>query len=91
MRELKSTYRYLDDVNVTQGATPAGYQAVAYHTQGRIVVNPEHIASIEDILAHEVWHVIDWRDNGRIDWAENVPPANADAYRTGAPQTRQPE
>jgi hypothetical protein len=25
-------------------------------------------------MAHEIWHIIDWRDNGRIDWGENVPP-----------------
>jgi hypothetical protein len=24
-----------------------------------------------------VWHVIDWRDNGRIDWGESVPPSDS--------------
>ncbi len=38
--------------------------------------------SIEKILAHEVWHVIDWRDNGRLDWGEDLPPANVAAYRS---------
>jgi hypothetical protein len=37
--------------------------------------------SISRILAHEIWHVIDWRDNGHIDWKESVPPKNAADYR----------
>lgn len=51
-----------------------GYQAVAYYKSGRIVISPTHTASLSRILNHEVWHVIDWRDNGVIDWGENVPP-----------------
>ncbi len=51
-----------------------GYQAVAYYRSGRIVISPTHTASLSRILNHEVWHVIDWRDNGRIDWGENIPP-----------------
>ena len=50
-----------------------GYQALAYYKSGRIVVSPDHKASLERILNHEVWHVIDYRDNGQIDWGENVP------------------
>ncbi len=50
-----------------------GHQAIAYYTSGRIVISPKHTASLEQIIAHEVWHIIDWRDNGRIDWGENVP------------------
>lgn len=50
-----------------------GYQAVAYYRSGRIVISRSHRASLERILNHEVWHVIDFRDNGRIDWGENVP------------------
>lgn len=51
-----------------------GYQAIAYYKSGRIVISPTHTASLSRILNHEVWHVIDWRDNGVIDWGENVPP-----------------
>ncbi len=51
-----------------------GYQAICYYKSGRIVINPNHTASLSRILNHEVWHIIDWRDNGRIDWGENVPP-----------------
>lgn len=51
-----------------------GYQAVAYYKSGRIVISPTHTASLSRIIGHEIWHVIDWRDNGVIDWGENVPP-----------------
>ncbi len=51
-----------------------GYQAIALYQSGRIIISPTHTASLERILNHEVWHIIDWRDNGRIDWGENVPP-----------------
>ncbi len=50
-----------------------GYQAIALYQSGRIIISPSHSASLERIITHEVWHVIDWRDNGRIDWGENVP------------------
>ncbi len=77
---LKAKYRDLDGVTVTLGATPRGEQAVAYYTEGQIVISRSHRVSIEKILAHEIWHIIDWRDNGRLDWAENLPPYNASAY-----------
>jgi len=50
-----------------------GYQAVAYYSSGRIVISRNHRASLSRIISHEVWHVIDWRDNHKIDWGENVP------------------
>jgi hypothetical protein len=78
--KLQATYRYLDDVTVSMGSTPENHQAIAYYTEGQIVISPAHTASIDKILAHEVWHVIDWRDNGRLDWGENLPPAEASDY-----------
>jgi hypothetical protein len=51
-----------------------GYQAIALYTSGRIIISPTHTASLSRILNHEVWHIIDWRDNGSIDWGEQVPP-----------------
>jgi hypothetical protein len=51
-----------------------GYQAISMYEEGRIIVNPDHRARLERIVAHEVWHVIDWRDNHRMDWGENIPP-----------------
>ena len=71
---LIARYPILAGTTVTFGDTPGGYQAVAYYKSGRIIVNPNHTASLSTILNHEVWHIIDWRDNGVIDWGENVPP-----------------
>lgn len=70
---LIKKYPILKGTTVSIGATPGGYQAVAYYKSGRIVISPTHTASLTKILNHEVWHIIDWRDNGRIDWGENVP------------------
>lgn len=79
---LKATYpRFLTGVTVSMGTTPNGYQAVCYYREGSIVVSPTHTASMEQILSHEIWHVIDWRDNGCIDWRESIPPANAADFR----------
>lgn len=57
-----------------------GYQAIVYYKSGRIIISPNHTASLERILNHEIWHIIDWRDNGRIDWGERVPPPNASSF-----------
>lgn len=80
LAELTARYRHLDGVTVSFGPTPAGHQAVAYPAEGRIVISPERIATIRDILEHEIWHVIDWRADGRIDWGEQVPPTGAEAF-----------
>lgn len=80
LRSLQAKYRYLDGVTVSIGKTPGGYQAVAYYSRGRIVISPKHTASISTILKHEIWHVIDYRDNGKIDWGERVAPKNAAEY-----------
>ncbi len=68
-------YPILSGTTISFGDTPGGYQAVAYYTSGRILVSPDHTASLERIIGHEIWHIIDYRDNGVIDWGENVPPA----------------
>ena len=64
----------LAGTTVSFGSTPGGYQAVAYYKSGRILISPTHTSSLDRIITHECWHIIDWRDNGRIDWGENVPP-----------------
>lgn len=71
---LIARYPILAGTTVSFGSTPGGAQAVAYYMSGRIIINPNHTASLSTLLNHEVWHVIDWRDNGRIDWGENIPP-----------------
>lgn len=81
LERLSSEYRHLDGVVLTFGRTPGNKQAVAYYSEGKIVVSPDHATSIDAILAHEVWHIIDWRDNGQLDWGERLPPVNAYAYR----------
>jgi hypothetical protein len=82
LAKLQREYRYLDGIALSIGPTPQDAQAVAYYTDNEIVINPDHVASIEKILAHEVWHIIDWRDNGLLDWGEDLPPSNASAYRS---------
>ena len=72
--------RYIGKYPILSGATVTfgdakGYQAICYYQSGRIVISPTHTRSLETILGHEIWHIIDWRDNGVIDWGENVPPA----------------
>lgn len=78
--ELRAKYRYLDDVTVTLGTTPHGEEAVAYYTEGQIVISRSHSVTIDKILAHEIWHIIDWRSDGQLDWNENVPPSNPSTY-----------
>lgn len=80
LSDLKRQYRDLDGVTVRMGTTPNREQAVAYYTLNEIVISPAHTATLKEILAHEVWHVIDYRDNGRLDWGENLPPANSARY-----------
>lgn len=80
LEESAATYEHLEDVTVRVGPTPKGEQAVAYYTEGEILVSPDHADSIEKIMAHEIWHVIDWRDNGQMDWGESLPPSNAADY-----------
>lgn len=77
---LKARYpRYLSNVTVEFGDAN-GYQAISYYTIGRIVVSPTHTATLQRILEHEIWHMIDWQDNGAMNWGEAIPPANMSVY-----------
>jgi hypothetical protein len=67
--------RYLGGATVEFG-NAMGYQAISYYTIGRIVISPTHSASVQVIVAHEIWHIIDWQDNNAIDWGESIPPTN---------------
>lgn len=80
--DLQKKHRLLEDVTVRMGTTPNDEQAVAYYTLDEIIISPTHKATLEEILAHEVWHIIDWRDNGRLDWGENLPPVDSSDYLT---------
>ncbi|MBN1193285.1 MAG: hypothetical protein JXA36_06320, partial [Coriobacteriia bacterium] len=68
-----SKYPILAGTTVTFGDAQ-GYQAIAYYKSGRIVISADHTASLSRIIGHEIWHIIDYRDNGVIDWGENIPP-----------------
>lgn len=74
LASLIAQHPILAGTTVNIGSTPGGYQAVAYFKSGRIMISPSHRASLRTILRHEIWHVIDWRDNKHIDWGENIPP-----------------
>ncbi len=76
-----STYPILQGTSVEFGDTRGNPQAIVYYKSARIIINPNHTVSLERIIAHEIWHIIDWRDNGQINWGENVPPANANDFR----------
>lgn len=67
-----SRYPILKGATVSIGATPGGHQAVCFYQSGRIVINPNHRASLQSLIFHEIGHIIDWRDNGRIDWGESL-------------------
>lgn len=73
LASMIARYPILAGSTVSIGKTPGGYQAVAYYKSGRILISTTHTASLDRIIRHEAWHIIDWRDNGRIDWGENVP------------------
>lgn len=75
------TYPILEGATVEIGDAK-GYQAIAYYRTGRIIISKNHRASLTKIINHEVWHIIDYRDNGTIDWGEKLPPANKADYRT---------
>jgi hypothetical protein len=76
-----STYPILEGSSVEFGDTGDNPQAICYYGSAQIVVDPEHTVALERIIDHEIWHIIDWRDNGRIDWGEQLPPSNAADYR----------
>jgi hypothetical protein len=79
LKSYTRKYPILKGSTVTIGDA-RGHQAICYYQSGRIVISPKRKASLEAIVAHEIWHIIDWRDNGRIDWGESVPPKNASSY-----------
>ena len=79
LRSYTKKYPILKGSTVSIG-NARGHQAICYYQSGRIVISPKRKASIKAIMAHEIWHIIDWRDNGRIDWGESIPPKNASSY-----------
>ena len=80
LNQLINQYPILTGATVSFGDAN-GYQAICYYSSGRIIINPNHTATLQRILEHEVWHIIDYRDNGIIDWQENIPPVNMSDYQ----------
>jgi len=74
-------YPILRGATVQFGDTKGNPQGICYYKSGRIIINPNHTRSLEVIIDHEIWHIIDWRDNGQINWGESVPPSNAADFR----------
>jgi len=48
------------------------YQAVAYYKSGRILISTSHTSSLDRIIKHECWHIIDWREQRPYRLGENV-------------------
>jgi hypothetical protein len=70
-----SKYPILSGVTVAFGNT-GGPGAVSYVGSGRIIVKSGYTGNLNAAIVHECWHIIDYRDNGQMDWGENLPPAN---------------
>lgn len=60
-------YPILRGVQVYIRDCPNNWQGCAYYKQGIILVDPDHTAPLEKIIAHEVQHIIDWRQDSDID------------------------
>jgi hypothetical protein len=60
-------YPILRGVQVYIRECPNNWQGCAYYKQGIILIDPDHTASLERIIAHEVQHIIDWRQDHDID------------------------
>lgn len=48
--------------------TPNGWEGAAYYKSGVILVNPNHTYSLYEIIYHEAMHILDWREDGKIDY-----------------------
>ncbi len=71
---------YLTGATVTFGDAAVGNNvAIVFYTSKHIAINPNWDAmtasSLETIVNHEVWHIIDFALDSKIDWGENIPPA----------------
>lgn len=51
-----------------------GYQAISLGASKKIRLNPNHTVDTRVLIDHEIWHIYDYVDNGRMDWGESVPP-----------------
>lgn len=67
-------------VSIDASSISASNIAVAYYTSKRIIINPNWDAmtasTLENIVNHETWHILDFAIDSRIDWGEYVPPTS---------------
>lgn len=61
-------YPILEGVKIYVKDCPNNWEGCAYYTKGIILIDPDHKHSLEEIIAHEVRHIIDWRSDGKIDY-----------------------
>ncbi len=61
---LKGTSIYIRDC-------PNSWQGCAFYELGIIWIDPDHKASLEQIIIHECNHIIDWREDGDIDYDDS--------------------
>lgn len=54
----------LEGVSLSFGET-YGYEAISYYKSGHIVISPTHTYSLSTLIAHEVNHIIAWRQSGK--------------------------
>lgn len=54
----------LEGVSLSFGET-YGYEAISYYKSGHIVISPTHTYPLSTLIAHEVNHIIAWRQSGQ--------------------------
>lgn len=47
--------------------TPNGWEGCAYYKSGVILVSPYHTYPLSEIIWHEAMHILDYREDGKID------------------------
>ncbi len=52
------------DTSIAYGDTH-GYEAISYYKTGYIVINPNHTYDLYTLVAHEINHIIAWRESGK--------------------------
>lgn len=62
-----SRYPILRGVQVYIRDCPNNWQGCAYYRQGIILIDPDHTAPLSSIIAHEVQHILDYRQDNDID------------------------
>ncbi len=61
-------YPILKGTQIYVRQCPYNWQGCAYYKKGVILIDPDHTAPLEKIIAHEVRHIIDWREDHKIDY-----------------------